>query len=126
MSSAATTPSTSTSMPPATPAWAATPSRSAPGWTPSASRRSSSSAGRAPWGRPGVCARGGEEALYVKGGCGSPPLGGYVKEISASRSNPVFAIGGDDAVYVNTGAVDSFTRLGGYVTQISAGLDAFG
>jgi Tectonin domain len=49
-------------------------------------------------------------------------LGGYAKQISAgldTASNPeVFAIGSDNALYVNDGGV--WNDLGGYVKQISA------
>ena len=91
-------------------AWAATPSKSAPVPTPSATRRSSPSAGTTP-----------------SSSTTSGPwvgLGGYAKQISATMDNTVYAIGGDNAVYENSGGV--WVSLGGYVKQISASLDGFG
>jgi len=51
-------------------------------------------------------------------------LGGYAKQISATMDNTVYAIGGDNAVYENSGGV--CVSRGGYVKQISASLDGFG
>ena len=65
-------------------------------------------------------------SVYVNSGSGYVDLGGYAKQISAgldAAGNPeVFAIGGDNAVYINdngTGWVD----LGGYGKAISASVD---
>jgi hypothetical protein len=56
------------------------------------------------------------------GGSGYVPLGGYAKQISASLDAvgkpEVFAIGLDDALYVNHGT--GFTTLGGFVTEVAA------
>jgi hypothetical protein len=66
---------------------------------------------------------GGDDAAYsnIDGG-GYTSLGGYAKQLSAgldANGNPeVYAIGKDDAVYVNHGA--GFIDLGGYAKQISA------
>jgi hypothetical protein len=66
-----------------------------------------------------VFAIGSDNALYVNHltGAGYVALGGYVKVISATTHNTVFAIGSNDSGYV---------ALGGYAQQISAGLDAAG
>jgi hypothetical protein len=68
--------------------------------------------------------------VQVNRGIGFVPLGGYVKQISASldaTGKPeVFAVGTDDALYVNhaTGPDSTgsgFVRLGSvYVTEVSA------
>jgi hypothetical protein len=71
-----------------------------------------------------VFAIGSDNGVYRNTGSGSGyvPLGGYAKQISASLDAvgkpEVFAIGSDDALYVNDGA--GFTKLGGYVTEVSA------
>ena len=84
------------------------------------------SAGLDAAGNPEVFAIGSDNALYVNhaNGAGWASLGGYVKEISATTHNTVFAIGSNDSVYVNSGAGN--VALGGYAKQISAGLDAAG
>ena len=58
-------------------------------------------------------------------GAGWVNRAGYVTAISASTNNTVFAIGGDNAVYMNQGGTVWFD-LGGYARQISAGSDVFG
>jgi hypothetical protein len=68
-----------------------------------------------------------DDAVYVGHGLASPGyvrLGGQVKQISAGADlagNPeVFAIGYNDAVFVNNGS--GYVNLGGYAKQISATL----
>src|SRR4051794_39241846 len=70
-----------------------------------------------------VFAIGPDNAVYMdEDSTGFVSLGGYVKAISAGRDaagNPeVYAIGGDDAAYVNSGG--GWVGLGGYVKAISA------
>jgi hypothetical protein len=69
------------------------------------------------------------DSVFVNRGAGFVPLGGYVKQISASldaTGKPeVFAVGSDDALWVNhaTGPDSTgsgFVRLGGYATEVSA------
>jgi hypothetical protein len=92
---------------------------------------------------PEVYAIGVDSAVYVNDGNGWVDLGGYAKQISAGPGafdqavlftagkqavvgnyNTVFAIGIDDAVYVND--ENGWVDLGGYAKQISAGLDPDG
>ena len=76
------------------------------------------SAGADASGNPEVFAIGIDDAVWVKDG--SNPwvgLGGYAKQISATMDNTVYAIGGGNAVYENSGGVWVF--LGGYAKQIS-------
>ena len=94
---------------------------------------------------PKVYAIGSDSAVYVNDGNGWVDLGGYAKQISASPGpfdqfvdltagtqavvgdyNTVFAIGKDDAVYVNTNNGGGWVDLGGYAKQISVGLDPDG
>ncbi len=50
-------------------------------------------------------------------------LGGYVKQISATAADTVYAIGADNAVFIHN---SKFVRLGSYALAISAGLDSTG
>jgi hypothetical protein len=74
-----------------------------------------------------VYAIGTDDAVWVYEASGSHwvSLGGYAKQISAgtdAAGNPeVYAIGGDDAVYVNDGG--PWLDRGGYVKQIVATMD---
>jgi hypothetical protein len=70
-----------------------------------------------------VYAIGSDHALFVNSGGGFVRLGGYVKAISATVHNTVYAIGRDDSASIHN---SKFVRLGGYVKEISAGLDADG
>jgi hypothetical protein len=81
------------------------------------------SAGADAAGNPEVFAIGGNDAVFVKDGSWVS-LGGYAKQISATMHNAVYAIGGDNAVYEDTGS--GFVFRSGYVKQISASLDAAG
>jgi hypothetical protein len=76
-------------------------------------------------GNPEVYAIGPDNSRYVNDGSGFVNLGGYVKQISATVQDTVYAIGMDDAVYANTNG-GGFVGLGGYAKEISAGLDANG
>src|SRR5262249_43253614 len=76
-----------------------------------------------------VYAIGQADSVFVNRGAGFVPLGGYVKQISASldaTGKPeVFAIGRDDALYVHhatgpDGTGSGLVRLGGYATDVSA------
>jgi hypothetical protein len=73
-------------------------------------------------GTPYVYIIGEDDAVYEN--TGEPnswiALGGYAKQISAAMNGAVYAIGGDNAVYVNSGG--GWSDLGGDVKQISAGL----
>jgi hypothetical protein len=85
------------------------------------------SAGADAVGSPEVYAIGFDDSVYATGGLGGfAKLGGYVKQISATLDNIVYAIGVDNAVYKNTGSGSGWVDLGGYAKQISAGLDAQG
>jgi hypothetical protein len=77
--------------------------------------------------KPEVYVIGADNAVWLNKGLGWVRLGGYVKEISATINNALYAIGTDDAVYLTYGVADyGFVRLGGYAKQISAGADLFG
>ena len=68
---------------------------------------------------------------------GFTPLGGYIQAVNGTTlsaiawqsggvsHHSVYAIGGDNGVYVSTDG-GAFTALGGYALDISAGLDASG
>jgi hypothetical protein len=75
-------------------------------------------------GRPEVFAIGANNSIRVDRGSGWVNLGGYVRQISATRDNTVYAIGMDDAAYANTGTLGVLTPMRGIVKQIGAGLDA--
>ena len=96
----------------ASPVSASTRSRSAPASTPRASRRSTPSPPTTP--SPSTAAAG-----WVG-------LGGYVKQISATVANTIYAIGKDNGVYINRGTGTGLFPVGGYAKQISAGADAAG
>lgn len=68
---------------------------------------------------------GSDNGLYVEDGSSFVALGGYVKQISATMQGTVYAIGMDDAVYINVNG-SGFIGLGGYAKEISAGLDSNG
>jgi len=83
------------------------------------------SAGADAIGNPELYVIGQDNAVYAGGGLGGfAKLGGYVKQISATMDDIVYAIGGDNAVYKNTGSGSGWVSLGGYAKQISAGIDA--
>jgi hypothetical protein len=87
------------------------------------------SAGLDAYNKPAVYAIGSDNILSVDDGSGWVSLGDYVKEISATIDNALYAIGTDDAVYLTYGAPGSgFARLGGggSFKEISAGADEFG
>jgi hypothetical protein len=88
------------------------------------------SAGLTAFNKPEVYAIGADNAVWDNQGSGWVSLGGYVKEISATVNNALYAIGTDDAVYLTRGGPfpTGFVRLGGGGTfkQISAGADLFG
>jgi hypothetical protein len=76
-------------------------------------------------GKPEVFVIGINDLVYVNDGSGYVFLGGYVKQISATLHNTVYAIGSDNAAYENTG--QGWVNLGrGYVKQISAALNGTG
>jgi hypothetical protein len=77
-------------------------------------------------GRPEVFAIGAHNSIRVDRGSGWVNLGGYVRQISATRDNTVPAIGMDDAVYAHTGTPGVLTPMRGIVKRIGAGLDASG
>jgi hypothetical protein len=71
-----------------------------------------------------------DDAVYLTygvAGYGFVRLGGYAKQISAGAdlfgNHYVYIIGGDDAVYENTGEPNSWINLGGYAKQISASMN---
>src|SRR5207248_871936 len=59
------------------------------------------SAGLNAAGNAEVYAIGSNNGLFVNSGGGFVNLGGYVKQISATVKGTVYAIGGDDAAYIN-------------------------
>jgi hypothetical protein len=85
------------------------------------------SAGLDASGNPEVFALGLDNSVYVSHGMSAfVHVGGYVREISASVKNTVYAIGFNDAVYVNYAAGTPWVDLYGVAKQISAGADASG
>jgi hypothetical protein len=91
------------------------------------------SAGLDVTGNPEVYAIGADNAVWLDKGSGWVRLGGYFKEISATRHDGLYAIGTDDAVYTyfnfrppGVSPQFGFLRLGAYAKQISGGTDAAG
>jgi hypothetical protein len=92
------------------------------GWFNSGLQAKQISAGTTAIGNPEVYAIGFNDNVYAGNGTGGPAgfadLGGYAKQISASMNGVVYAIGGDNAVYKNSGS--GWIDLGGYAKQISS------
>jgi hypothetical protein len=90
------------------------------------------SAGLDAFNKPEVYAIGADNTVSVNKGSGWINLGGYAKAISATIENTIYAIGGDDQLYLNHGTPGlswvnlGGSTLGGGVRQISAGVDAIG
>ena len=69
------------------------------------------------------------QIAFVNDGRGWVGLPGQVKQISGAANDTLYAIGTDNAVYVNhnvSSGGTGWTDLGGQVSQISAGMDASG
>jgi hypothetical protein len=77
-------------------------------------------------GSPQVFGIGGDDRLYLNtdGGGWSQPLGPSARQISADAKGGVYAIDPNNTVYYYLNGVQ--TTLGGYVKQVSAGLDSAG
>ena len=70
---------------------------------------------------------GADNAVWVNKGSGWVSLGGYVKAISATVENTVYAIGVNDDVFVGHGTPGlGWVDTGLKARQISAGADAIG
>jgi len=84
------------------------------------------SAGLTSYNTPEVYLLGSNDFVYAErlDSTGWSPLGGGYTSISATSDNTVFALGTNNAVYVDYGS--GFWYEGGYLLQITAGLDTNG
>ena len=98
------------------------------GWHALAGQASQISAGVDAAGKPEVYAIGTPSpAVFVNDGKGWVALGGQAKQISGSTRGTVYAVGEDNAVWVDTGTgYNTWRSLGGVVSQITASVDAAG
>jgi hypothetical protein len=76
-------------------------------------------------GTPDVYFISSDHSLRVDDGGASLNFGGYLKQVSATTQGIVYAIGMDDATYVDING-GGFIALGGYAKEIAAGLDSSG
>jgi hypothetical protein len=85
------------------------------------------SAGLDAFNKPEVYAIGADNAVWLNKGSGWVSLGGYLKQISATVENTIYAIGTDDNIYLSHGIPGlGWFNTGLKARQISAGADAIG
>jgi hypothetical protein len=100
------------------------------GWTylgaPTGESITQVSAGKDANGRAQVFALGADNSIWRNDGAGWQNLPGAGLQVCGTVNNEVYALGTDHAVYVNNlSAGTGFQYMGGWLVEISAGLDAY-